>query len=98
MYVLQGKFIPWDYQHYFDQCLLCEVTCQNQKGYIAVTYHSQSQSSNEFEDFLFSLEKLINQIKQLMSSFTIILGDFNARFSNWLQDDITFLKVLILII
>ena len=47
---------------YFDQCLLCEVTCQNQKAYIAVIYRAPSQSCNEFEDFLFNLEKLINQI------------------------------------
>ena len=98
MYYKENLFLGITSTSYFDQCLLCEVTCQNQKGYIAVIYHSQSQSSNEFEDFLFSLEKLINQIKQLMSSFTIILGDFNARFSNWLPDDITFLKVLILIL
>ena len=74
---------------YFDQCLLCEVTCQNEKGYIAVIYRSPSQSCSEFEDFLFNLEKLINQIKQLKPSFTIILGDFNARSSDWWPDDIT---------
>ena len=33
---------------HFDHCLLCEVTCQNQKGYIAVIYRSPSQSCNEF--------------------------------------------------
>ena len=74
---------------YFDQYLLCEVTCQNEKGYIAVIYCSPSQSCSEFEDFLFNLEKLINQIKQLKPSFTIILGDFNARSSDWWPDDIT---------
>ena len=77
---------------YFDQCLLCEVTCQNQKGYIAVIYviyRSPSQSCNEFEDFLFNLEKRVNQIKQLKPSFTIILGDFSARSSYWWPDDIT---------
>ena len=57
---------------YFDQCLLCEVTCQNQKGYIAVIYRSPGQSFNEFEDFLFNLEKLINQIKQLKPSNYIL--------------------------
>ena len=67
---------------YFDQCLLCEVTCQNEKGYIVVIYHSPSQSCSEFEDFLLNLEKLINQIKQLKLSFTIILGDFNVRSSD----------------
>ena len=74
---------------YFDQCLLCEVTCQTQKGYIAVIYCSPNQSCNEFEDFLFNLEKLINQIKQLKPSITIILGDFNARSSDWWPNDIT---------
>ena len=77
---------------YFDQCLLREVTYQNQKGYITVIYViycSPSQSCNEFEDFLFNLEKLINQIKQLKPSFTIILGDFSARSSDWWPDDIT---------
>ena len=57
---------------YFDQCLLCEVTCQNQKGYVAVIYCSPSQLCNELED--------LN--KQIKSSFTVILGDFNARFSD----------------
>ena len=33
---------------YFDQCLLCKVTCQNEKGYIAVIYCSPSQSCSEF--------------------------------------------------
>ena len=56
---------------YFDQCLLCEVTCQNEKGYIAVIYRSPSQSCSEFGDFLFNLEKLINQIKQFKPSFAI---------------------------
>ena len=56
---------------YFGQFLLCEVTCQNQKGYIVVIYRLPSQSWNEFEDFIFNLEKLTNQIKQLKPSFTI---------------------------
>ena len=65
------------------------MTCQNQKGYIAIVYCSPSQSCNKFEDFLFNLEKLINQIKQLKPSFTIALGDFSGRFSDWWPDDIT---------
>ena len=45
--------------------------------------------SHESEAFLFNLEKLINQIKQLKPSFTIILGDSNAKSSDWFLDDIT---------
>ena len=78
---------------YFYQCLLCEVACQNEKGYIAVIYCSSNQSCNKFEDLLFNLEKLINQVKQLKLSFTMFLGDFNARSSDitW-PDDITSLE------
>ena len=43
---------------YFDKCLLCEVTCQNLKSYIAVIYCSPSQSCNEFEDFILNLKNL----------------------------------------
>ena len=31
---------------YFDHCLLCEVSYQNQKGYIVVIYRPPSQSCN----------------------------------------------------
>ena len=34
------------------ECLVCEVTIQNEKGYVAVMYRSPSQSSIEFESFL----------------------------------------------
>ena len=74
---------------YFNQCLLCEMTCENQKSYIGVIYRSPSQSCNEIEDFLLNLEKLINQIKQLKPSITIIFGDFNARHSDSWAHDIT---------
>ena len=65
------------------------MTCENQKSYIGVIYRSPSQSCNEIEDFLLNLEKLINQIKQLKPSITIIFGDFNARYSDSWAHDIT---------
>ena len=37
----------------------------------------------------YSILKNLNQIKQLKPSFTIILGDFNARSNDWWPDDIT---------
>ena len=69
--------------------LIAHLIRQNQKGYIAVIYRPPSQSCNEFVDFLFNLQKRINQIKQLKLSFAIILGDFNVRSSDWWPDDIT---------
>ena len=40
---------------------------------------SPSQSSNEFKEFFVNFDKLLNQVNMFKSSFTVILGDFNAR-------------------
>ena len=71
------------------QCIVCEITLQNQKGYVVVTYRSPSQSSTEFDEFLSNFDKLLNHIKQFRPSFTIILGDFNARSKSWWPEDVT---------
>ena len=68
---------------YIEQCILCEINIQNTTGYVAVIYRSPSQSSNEFEEFLVNFDKLLNQVNILKSSFTVILGDFNARSWSW---------------
>ena len=73
---------------FLSQCVLCEVTLQRQKGYVIVIYRSPSQTAVEFDEFLSNLEKLLNFVKQLQPSFTIILGDFNARSKSWWPDDI----------
>ena len=74
---------------YIEQCILCEINIQNTTGYVTVIYRSPSQSSNEFEEFLVNFDKLLNQVNMLKSSFTVILGDFNARSQSWWSDDIT---------
>ena len=66
---------------YFDQCLLCEVTCQNQRSYIAVSYSSPSQSYNEFEDFLFNLDKFKNQFKGTVMQIEKTLINYRIRVS-----------------
>ena len=74
---------------YFPQCLLCRISIQNQTGYLVVTYRSPNQNNNEFNEFLTNFERLLNHVKQLKSSFLVILGDFNARSKSWCSDDIT---------
>ena len=74
---------------YIEQCVLCEINIQNTTGYVALIFRSPSQSSNEFEEFLVNFDKLLNQVNMLKSSFTVILGDFNARSRSWWSDDIT---------
>ena len=69
--------------------LVCEVTIQNKKGYVAVVYRSPSQSTSEFESFLSGLEDLLSNALCSKSQFTVVLGDFNARSPAWWSEDIT---------
>ena len=71
------------------ECLVCEVTVQNIKGYIVVMYRSPSQSSIEFESFLSGFEDMFGSVIFSKSQFTVILGNFNARSSSWWSNDIT---------
>ena len=70
------------------ECLLCEVTVNNKKGYIAVLYRSPSQTNTVFNDFLSNFEKLLLELSALNPEFSIILGDFNARSKSWWKSDI----------
>ena len=63
---------------YFSQCLLCRIS-----------YRSVNQNNNEFNEFLSNFERLLNYVKQLKSSFLLILDDFNAQSKFWCLDDIT---------
>ena len=57
--------------------------------YVTVISRSPNQSSNEFEEFSINFDKLSNQVNMLKSSFTVKIGDFNARSRSWWSNDIT---------
>ena len=52
-------------------------------------YRSPSQSSDEFETFLNNFESDLGIISSLIPYIFTILGDFNAKSSNWCPRDIT---------
>ena len=78
--------------------MLCGVTVNDKKGYIAVLYRSPSQTNTVFNDFLSNFEKLLEEISDLNPDFSIILEDFNARSKSWWKSDINTVKVLKLIL
>ena len=51
--------------------------------------HQVNLVYTEFDEFLSNFDKLLNHIKQFRPSFTIILGDFNARSKSWWPEDVT---------
>ena len=71
------------------ECLVCELTIQNKKGYVAVMCRSPSQSSIEFESFLSGFEDMLSSVLFSKPQFTVILGDFNAGSSSCWSNDIT---------
>ena len=48
-----------------------------------------AESTVEFDEFLSNFENLLNFVKGLKPSFTIIMSDYNARSKSWWPDDIT---------
>ena len=74
---------------FLTECLVCEVTIQNKKDYIAVAYRSPSQSTSEIESFLSGLEDLLSNALCSKSQFTVVLCDLNARSPAWWSEDIT---------
>ena len=72
---------------YLSECLLCEVSINNKKGYVAVLYRSPSQNSLEFDNFILKFEIILSDINSSNLHFSIILGNFNVRSNNWWQGD-----------
>ena len=73
--------------NYLSECLLCELSINNKKSYVAVLYRSPSQNSLEFDNFILNFEMMLSDINSSNPHFSIILGDFNARSNNWWQGD-----------
>ena len=74
---------------YLNVSLLCEVTIGSRKCIIGTVYRSPSQNSDEFESFLSNFEVLLQDISNRNPSLTLLLGDYNARNTNWQHHDIT---------
>ena len=73
--------------NYLNECLLCEVSFNNKKGYIAVLCRSSSHNRLEFDTFISNFEKILNDIHSFNPDFSIILGDFNGRSNKWWVGD-----------
>ena len=60
---------------YLQECLFCEVMIDNIRGYIALTYRSQSQNSSDFQHFISGFEQLFISIEGFKPNFTVLIGD-----------------------
>ena len=75
--------------HHLPECLVVEMKHNNQSCYIVSLYRSPSQNNDEFDEFLKNFEFLLDNVFDNQPQFVIILGDFNAKLSNWRAEDIS---------
>ena len=52
-------------------------------------YRSPSQTSDDFNSFTTNLEKLVVNISSTNPHFILMIGDFNAKSSNWSSNNTT---------
>ena len=74
---------------YLNESLLCEVTTGSRKCIIGTVYRSPSQNSADFKSFLSNFEFLFQGVSNRHPYLTLLLGDYNARNTNWWHHDIT---------
>ena len=84
--------------NYLYKCLLCEVSFENKKGYIAVLYKPPRQNQLEFDTFISNFEKMFGDIHSFNPDFSIILDDFTARSNRFMLVILKHLKARKLIL
>ena len=63
---------------YSKEALLLEMTDNNKKKIVSVTYRPPSQNNSEFDSFLSNLEQLLRDMSKCKPTVSVITGDFNA--------------------
>ena len=62
------------------ECLVLEILYNNKSVIVSVIYRPPSQSSQEFAQFQMLFSQLLIDITSKTHSFSIIHGNFNARY------------------
>ena len=74
---------------YLKECLIFEMSINNKRDYVVSMYRSPNQTSDDFNSFTTNLEKLVVNISSTNPHFILMIGDFNAKSSNWSSNDTT---------
>ena len=66
-----------------EECIVGEIRIKNSKCFITCLYRSPSQTLDEADNFIFGFEQICNSIAQESPICSFVVGDFNAKCSNW---------------
>ena len=65
------------------EAIVCKLNAPRNKVFCATVHRSPSQNSEQFENFIHSLEIMANLLQVERPHLIIITGDFNRRASLW---------------
>ena len=68
---------------FVDECLVGEINYKNSKCFVSCFYRSPSQTEDEFDNFISGFERTCSGIALETPLSSFILGDFNAKCTNW---------------
>ena len=68
---------------FIDECLIGEIKYKNSKCFVSCVYRSPNQTEDEFNNFTSCFEQTCSSIAMESPFSSIILGDFNAKCTNW---------------
>ena len=72
---------------HLSECIILEFEVDNKKIVLVTLYRSPSQCPETFAEFLDNFENDLRTIYTLQPFMIIVLGDFNAKLSNWCPSD-----------
>ena len=69
------------------ECLVTELSMNNEKCFFTCLYRSPSQIHEELDTFCYNLDLLLSNINSNHPNCSILIGDFNAKSSKWCSSD-----------
>ena len=75
--------------NYLNECIVFDIKLGDKICSFVVLYRSPSQSSDEFESFSKNLELTLDRVMKNTPYMMVLLGDFNAKCTNWYKHDKT---------
>ena len=72
-----------------DECINFEVSIANKICHFIHLYRSPSQKQDKFQEFKSNLEINLDVLSANNPFLTVMIGDFNAKSSNWYLNDVT---------
>ena len=72
-----------------DECINFEISIANKICRFSHLYRSPSQEQDEFQEFKSNLAINLDALSANNTFLTVMIGDFNAKSSNWYLNDVT---------